>query len=129
MLDWILSLCYDDDVVFFQVYEAIAKILDEDPDYDDGSYGPVLVRLAWHASGTFDKSSGTGGSHKGTMRFDPEAKHDANAGLHIARQKLEKIKKQFPGISYGDLWTLAGVVAVQEMVRDIKDQVGDSVHC
>lgn len=58
------------------------------------------------------------------MRFDPEAKYDANAGLHIARRKLEKIKKQFPGISYGDLWTLAGVVAVQEMVRVIKDQLG-----
>jgi len=102
-------------VNYQKVYEAIAKILEENPEYDDGSYGPVFVRLAWHASGTFDKESGTGGSAKGTMRFDPEAKHDANAGLHIARQKLEKVKKQFPGISYGDLWTLAGVVAVQEM--------------
>lgn len=44
----------------------------------------------------------------------------ANAGLHIAREKLEKVKNQFPGISYGDLWTLAGVVAVQEMVRQTK---------
>lgn len=76
----------------------------------------MFVRLAWHASGTYDKETGTGGSCKGTMRFDPEAKHGANAGLHIAREKLEKVKKQFPGISYGDLWTLAGVVAVQEMV-------------
>lgn len=36
-----------------QVYDAIAKKLEEQDDYDDGSYGPVLLRLAWHASGTY----------------------------------------------------------------------------
>jgi cytochrome c peroxidase len=35
-----------------QVYDTIAKRLEEHDDYDDGSYGPVLLRLAWHASGT-----------------------------------------------------------------------------
>jgi cytochrome c peroxidase len=35
-----------------KVYDAIAKRLEEHDDYDDGSYGPVLLRLAWHASGT-----------------------------------------------------------------------------
>ena len=35
-----------------QVYNAIAKLLEEKDDYDDGSYGPVLLRLAWHCSGT-----------------------------------------------------------------------------
>jgi cytochrome c peroxidase len=84
-------------------------------DYDDGSYGPVLVRLAWHASGTYDKASGTGGSNFATMRFGPEAGHGANAGLKTARDLLEPIKAKYPGLSYGDLWTLAGVVAVQEM--------------
>lgn len=99
------------------MYNAIAQLLEENPQYDDGSYGPVLLRLAWHASGTYDKSAKNGGSATGSMRFEPESKHGANAGLHIAREKLEKIKKQFPWISYGDLWTLAGVVAVQEMVN------------
>jgi cytochrome c peroxidase len=47
------------------------------------------------------------------MRFEPEALHGANAGLNIARGLMEKIKQQFPWISYGDLWTLAGVAAVQ----------------
>ncbi|KAI9352597.1 heme peroxidase [Obelidium mucronatum] len=97
-----------------EVYNAIAAILDND-NYDDGSYGPVLVRLAWHASGTYDKDTKTGGSNGATMRFDPEASHGANAGLSVARNILEPIKKKFPQISYADLWTLAGVVAVQEM--------------
>jgi cytochrome c peroxidase len=35
-----------------EVYNHIAKLLEEHDDYDDGSYGPVLLRLAWHASGT-----------------------------------------------------------------------------
>jgi cytochrome c peroxidase len=100
-------------VDYQKVYNSIAEILEGD--YDDGSYGPVLVRLAWHASGTYDKNIGDGGSNKATMRFDPEASHGGNAGLKIARDKLEPIKAKYPGISYGDLWTLAGVCAVQEM--------------
>ena len=84
--------------------------------YDDGSFGPVLIRLAWHAAGTFDKASKTGGSNGATMRFAPESAHGANAGLSVARDLLEPVKKKYPGLSYADLWSLAGVVAIQEMV-------------
>lgn len=73
-------------------------------DYDDGSYGPVLVRLAWHCSGTYDKESNSGGSNGATMRFAPESNHGANAGLDKARAKLEPIKAMFPQITYSDLW-------------------------
>lgn len=59
-----------------------------------GSYGPILVRLAWHSSGTYKKEDGTGGSNGATMRFRPEAEHSANAGLHVARELLEPVKKQ-----------------------------------
>ncbi|KAK5247150.1 heme peroxidase, partial [Exophiala xenobiotica] len=98
-----------------KVYNAVAKLLWEKDDYDDGSYGPVLVRLAWHASGTYDAATGTGGSNGATMRFAPEGDHGANAGLKAARDFLQPVKEQFPWISYSDLWTLAGVCAVQEM--------------
>ncbi|SGZ00380.1 BQ5605_C034g11344 [Microbotryum silenes-dioicae] len=101
-------------VDYQKVYDAIAQVLEAE-DYDDGSYGPVLVRLAWHASGTYDKTTGNGGSNGATMRFAPEANHGANAGLDVARNLLEPIKKQFPEITYSDLWTLAGVCAIQEM--------------
>ncbi|KAK7033326.1 peroxidase [Favolaschia claudopus] len=98
-----------------KVYNKIAELLDEAGDYDDGSYGPVILRLAWHASGTYDAASNSGGSNYATMRFQPESLHGANNGLNIARDLMEKIKAQFPWISYGDLWTLGGVAAVQEM--------------
>ncbi|EIW79236.1 cytochrome c peroxidase [Coniophora puteana RWD-64-598 SS2] len=98
-----------------KVYNRIAEIIDDAGEYDDGSYGPVLLRLAWHASGTYDKETGTGGSNYATMRFEPEALHGANNGLNLARGLMEKVKQEFSWISYGDLWTLGGVVAVQEM--------------
>ncbi|KAF7713322.1 Cytochrome-c peroxidase [Penicillium ucsense] len=98
-----------------KVYDAIAHRLANETDYDDGSYGPVLVRLAWHASGTYDKTTGTGGSNGATMRFAPESDHGANAGLKHARDFLEPIKAQFPWITYSDLWTLAGAAAIQEL--------------
>lgn len=74
------------------VYNEIASRLEEKDDYDDGSYGPVLLRLAWHASGTYDKETGTGGSNGATMRFAPESDHGANAGLKAARDFLEPVK-------------------------------------
>ena len=78
-----------------KVYNEIANRLEEKDDYDDGSYGPVLLRLAWHASGTYDKETGTGGSNGATMRFSPEGDHGANAGLKAARDFLEPVKGVF----------------------------------
>ncbi|KAI9893626.1 MAG: heme peroxidase [Vezdaea aestivalis] len=98
-----------------KVYDAIAKRLEEHDDWDDGSYGPVLLRLAWHCSGTYDKATGTGGSNGATMRFSPEGDHGANSGLKAARDFMEPVKEAYPWITYSDLWTLGGVCALQEM--------------
>jgi cytochrome c peroxidase len=81
-----------------KVYNEIAARLEEKDDYDDGSYGPVLVRLAWHCSGTYDKVTGTGGSNGATMRFAPEGDHGANAGLVAARDFLEPVKRTEPNL-------------------------------
>ncbi|KXN90792.1 Cytochrome c peroxidase, mitochondrial [Leucoagaricus sp. SymC.cos] len=98
-----------------KVYNRVAELVQDAGDYDDGSYGPIILRLAWHASGTYDKESKTGGSNFATMRFEPESLHGANAGLNVARELMKKVKEEFSWISYGDLWTLAGVCAIQEM--------------
>lgn len=49
------------------------------------------------------------------MRFNPEGSYGANAGLKFARDFLEPIKQKHPWITYADLWTLASVVAIEEM--------------
>ena len=71
-----------------QVRAAIADILESEENYDDGSLGPVFVRLAWHASGTYDVFSKTGGSNGATMRFHPECDHGANAGVLPVMRRL-----------------------------------------
>lgn len=68
-----------------------------------------------HASGTYDAETDTGGSNGAGMRFEQEAGDPANAGLEHARAFLEPVKQRHPWISYSDLWTLAGVVAIKEM--------------
>ncbi|RFU29974.1 hypothetical protein B7463_g6360, partial [Scytalidium lignicola] len=99
---------------FAAVRKDIAALLHQ-PDYDDGSAGPVLVRLAWHASGTYDIHTDTGGSNGAGMRYEAEGGDPANAGLEHARVFLESVKMKHPWITYADLWTLAGVVSVEEM--------------
>lgn len=61
------------------------------------------------------------------MRFDPEAKHGANNGLPVARDLMEKVKQEFSWISYGDLWTLGGVAAVQVKKKKILPITNDVV--
>jgi len=94
-----------------------ARVIDlmDDVEWDDGSWGPVFVRLAWHASGTFDKNTKKGGSEGALMRFKPEKDWGANAGLAFARARLEVLKKEFPEASFADLWSFAGTVALEEM--------------
>lgn len=101
---------------FQKVYNAIAKKLIDEDEYDDYiGYGPVLLRLSWHSSGTWDMNDNSGGSYGGTYRFQKETDDPANKGLQNAKAFLEPIYEQFPWISHGDLYTLGGVTALQEM--------------
>ena len=94
-----------------------ARIVDllDDEKYDDGSWGPVFVRLAWHAAGTYDAKTKRGGSEGAYMRYAHEAGWGANAGLALPRARLEALKAEFPGVSFADLWSFAGTVAIEEM--------------
>lgn len=73
---------------------------------------PIMVRLAWHDAGTYCAESKTGGAN-GSIRFEPEATHGANAGLSVAQKFLEDIKAAVPEVSYADLYQLASVVAIE----------------
>jgi len=80
-----------------------------------GDIGPMLVRLAWHCAGTYSAAEQNGGSDGATMRFKPEADHGGNAGLGHARGLLEPLKKEFPSVTYADLYIFAGCVAIEAM--------------
>ena len=81
----------------------------------DGDFGPTMVRLAWHSSGTYDKMTKTGGNGGGTIRFKEELAHGGNAGLDKAVKRLEPLKKKHPEISWADLIAFVGVVAIETM--------------
>jgi hypothetical protein len=77
---------------------------------------PFAIRLAWHASGTFDKDDTTGnagGSNGATMRFEPEISDDANAGLPLMQDIIGPLKAKYPDLSYADAWTVTGAVAAE----------------
>uniref|UniRef100_A0A0E0KQV2 L-ascorbate peroxidase n=1 Tax=Oryza punctata TaxID=4537 RepID=A0A0E0KQV2_ORYPU len=78
---------------------------------------PILVRLGWHDSGTYDKNikewPQRGGAN-GSLRFDVELKHGANAGLVNALKLVQPIKDKYPNISYADLFQLASATAIEE---------------
>lgn len=99
-----------------QVREAITGVIDSDAEKrgDGTSLAGTFIRLAWHCAGTYSKEDDSGGSNGARMRFNPEASWGANAGLKVARDALEPVKQKFPDISYADLYTYAGVVAVEE---------------
>ena len=94
-------------------YKAVASDISDlvktNPDW-----GPTLVRLAWHSSGTYDKMSKTGGSGGGTIRFKEELAHGGNAGLaETAVKWMEPVHDKYAdaGLSYADLYTLAGGIS------------------
>lgn len=79
--------------------------------------GPFLIRLAWHDSGTFDASITEpwpkAGGAIGSIRFEPEINHGANAGLSGAVKLIEPIKEKFPSISYADLFQMGSARAIK----------------
>ncbi|KAF0932192.1 hypothetical protein E2562_008718 [Oryza meyeriana var. granulata] len=78
---------------------------------------PIMVRMGWHDSGTYDKNIEEWpqrGGADGSLRFDAELRHGANAGLVNALKLIQPIKDKYPGITYADLFQLASATAIEE---------------
>ena len=98
--------------------DMIAILTDSKPWWpaDWGHYGPLMVRMSWHAAGTYRTADGRGGASTGNQRFAPLNSWPDNVNLDKARRILWPIKKKYGNkVSWADILAYAGTLAYESM--------------